>query len=275
MKERINYHVCPLCESANFTQHHVGDCSRHALFNKQLSPHIVWKKCNDCTHVFTEGYFTEEACRIIFSKTHDNQKLGFKLEESRRISARMVDKVVPHVSDGIWLDIGFGNGSLLFTAQEYGFTPVGVDLRTENVAQLKSLGIESHCEDISSLSLKNQCSVISMMDVLEHMPHPVTGLIAANRLLKKEGVLFLSMPNSENILWDLMTRQNVNPYWGEIEHYHNFSRSRLYALLKHNGFEVVGYGISERYRVCMEVVAKKITACAEISKQPVIHPSVA
>jgi hypothetical protein len=49
----------------------------------------------------------------------------------------------------------------------------------------------------------------------------------------------------------------VNPYWGEIEHYHNFSRKRLYALLQNHGFKPADYHISERYRVCMEVIAIK------------------
>jgi hypothetical protein len=47
---------------------------------------------------------------------------------------------------------------------------------------------------------------------------------------------------------------------GSIEHYHNFSRSRLYALLRETGFEPVRYGISERYRACMEVIARKARA---------------
>ena len=54
-----------------------------------------------------------------------------------------------------------------------------------------------------------------------------------------------------------MTEQNVNPYLGELEHYHNFSRTRLVSLLDVYGFDVVRYGISERYRVCMEIVAIK------------------
>ncbi|MGB8899283.1 MAG: hypothetical protein WCC90_08670 [Methylocella sp.] len=49
----------------------------------------------------------------------------------------------------------------------------------------------------------------------------------------------------------------VNPYWGEIEHYHNFSRKRPYALLEEHGFRPVEYHVTERYRVCVEVIAIK------------------
>lgn len=65
------------------------------------------------------------------------------------------------------------------------------------------------------------------------------------------------MPNSESMLWRALDQTKTNPYWGELEHYHNFSRTRLYQLLEETGFEPVIYGISERYRACMEVIARK------------------
>ena len=97
-----------------------------------------------------------------------------------------------------------------------------------------------------------------MADVLEHMPFPKAGLAAAHRLLRQGGVLFLSMPNMENMVWRLLHANKVNPYWGEIEHYHNFSRKRLYAPSARARISApVEYHVSERYRVCMEVIAIK------------------
>ena len=161
----------------------------------------------------------------------------------------------PYAAVGRWLDVGFGNGSLLFTAEEWGFTPVGLDLRKDNVAMLKSLGYEAHCAPIESLDGDGRYDVVSMADVLEHMPFPKTGLNAARRLLRPGGALFLSMPNMDSMVWRLLHANKINPYWGEIEHYHNFTRRRLCDLLDEQGFEAVAYHVSERYRVCMEVVA--------------------
>ncbi|MEI6498198.1 MAG: methyltransferase domain-containing protein [Actinomycetota bacterium] len=95
-------------------------------------------------------------------------------------------------------------------------------------------------------------------DVLEHIPYPKVALAAAHRLLERDGVLFASMPNFETVLWQVLDQNSINPYWSEIEHYHNFSRTRLYELLRETGFEPVAYGISERYRTGMEVVARKV-----------------
>jgi 2-polyprenyl-3-methyl-5-hydroxy-6-metoxy-1,4-benzoquinol methylase len=170
----------------------------------------------------------------------------------------MVEKLLPYAKDGDWLDIGFGNASLLFTAQEYGFGVVGIDLRSDNVTALAQFGIESHCVHIADFDQTGRFSVISMADVLEHMPYPNNGLKEVHRLLKPGGLLFLSMPNKDCMPWEILDAQQANPYWWEIEHYHNFGRKRLYKLLEDQGFEPVRYGISERYRVCMEVIARKL-----------------
>ncbi len=153
------------------------------------------------------------------------------------------------------LDVGCGNGSLLFTADEYGFETVGLDLRGDTVNTMKQLKFECYKEDVCSFSYERKASVVSMADVLEHTPFPKKCLIAAKSLLKKDGVLFLSMPNADAFIWKIFSLQNINPYWGEMEHYHNFGRKRLYSLLDETGFKVLRYGVSERYRMCMEVIA--------------------
>jgi len=257
MGDRMLFESCPLCGSAAITAHRTGDCSRHALYKPQLSPTIAWMRCADCGHVFTEGYFTPEAAAVVFSDVNAMQRVGGAVEQNRAVSARMIEKVLPYASEGVWLDVGFGNGSLLFTADEYGFRAVGVDLRADNVRALQNLGLEAHCCDFGELPLEGQCAVISLADVLEHMPFPKDGLASAHRLLGPRGVLFVSMPNADSIIWRLLDASGANPYWGEIEHYHNFGRARLYALLEESGFRPLKYGISERYRACMEVIAVK------------------
>ena len=83
---------------------------------------------------------------------------------------------------------------------------------------------------------------------------------AGSSCMPRSGLLpqsFLSMPNSDCHVWRRLDEQGENPFWGELEHYHNFGRRRLYQLLESQGFEPIRYGVSERYYMCMEVIAKK------------------
>ncbi|HZH52843.1 MAG TPA: class I SAM-dependent methyltransferase [Microvirga sp.] len=255
--ERIAYRSCPLCESVDIPVLVKADCSRHPLYKAPLSSVMQWHRCDTCKHVFTSGYFTPEALSIVFGGTHENQRVGHDFERQRHVSGRMVQQVARHVPDGDWLDVGFGNGSLIFTADEFGFTAVGIDLRVDNVEGLKRAGFEAHCVDMTELDMPGRFSVISMADVLEHIPFPKEALSAARRLLRPGGVLFLSMPNMGAFAWRALDSARANPYWGELEHYHNFTRDRLYLLLEEHGFTPREYGISERYRVCMEVIAMR------------------
>lgn len=267
--DRTAYDACPLCESRDFLPLRTGDGSRHRLYQQaakqagatnRLTPHMQWCVCRACGHVFTDGYFTPEAFAQITQNVNPGQIVGADFERQRPLAARMIDKVLPFASAGPWLDVGFGNGALLMTAQEYGFDAVGCDLRPAAVAALQAAGIEAHVSDIAQLNLPRPCQVISMADVLEHMPYPKTGLAAARERLADGGVLLLSMPNIDAPAWRLLDRMNANPYWGEIEHFHNFGRARLYRLLDEMGFAPLRYGISERYRMCMEVIARKIAS---------------
>jgi SAM-dependent methyltransferase len=257
-KPRIAFNGCPLCAGQNTAMLRSADCSKHPIYNPVVAPILIWKQCHDCRHVFTDGYFSADVSEVIFAKTNEAQRPGWEFEQERLVSGRMVERVARYVMGGAWLDVGFGNGSLLFTAEEWGFKVVGLDLRRSSVESLQQLGFEAHCADLTDFDESGRFNVISMADVLEHMPFPQNGLTAAHRLLCPEGVVFLSMPNYNCPAWRLLDLNNANPYWGELEHFHNFSRARLYSLLKDEGFEPVNYGISERYRVCMEVIARRV-----------------
>lgn len=256
---RIAYTTCPLCDGVDIPPFVTADCSYHPLYHPSLPSTMSWCRCGACGHVFTEGYFSEEAAAVVFAKTNPDQSVGANAELSRAVSARMLGRVARHVDAGDWLDVGFGNASLLFTAEEWGFVPVGIDLRRDNVQLLSGLGYEVYADPIEQLEQDGRFSVVSMADVLEHMPRPRQGLAAAWRLLRPGGLLLISMPNMDSMVWRLLDGAKANPYWGELEHYHNFGRRRLYALLDQHSFRPIEYGVSERHRVCMEVIARKIS----------------
>lgn len=256
--ERHVYDACPLCASQRIVHERAADCSRHPSWAPPLSPVINWSRCTACGHSFTEGYYTDAALAHVFARTQTNQAPGDNIEANRLLSAAMVEKVLAHAPPGRrWLDVGFGNGSLMFTAQEFGFEVAGLDLRPGPVETMRRFGFEARCEDLRTAIFAAPFDVLSMADVLEHTPFPPQVLAAAHRLLAPQGLLFVSMPNADAFLWKALDASAANPYWGEMEHYHNFGRARLHALLAETGFTPVAYGISQRYRCGMEVVARR------------------
>jgi 2-polyprenyl-3-methyl-5-hydroxy-6-metoxy-1,4-benzoquinol methylase len=233
------------------------------MWREPLEPVIPWVKCWNCGHVFTAGYFTDEALNVLFGNTVDQQVVGVDIEHHRNISAKMVERVVYELGlpgGRLWLDVGFGNGSLLMTAMEFGFSAFGIDLRKQNAEALVQYGIRGYHGTLQSAIndgvFTTKPSVISMADVVEHEPYPVETLYNARELIAEPGILLISMPNADAPLWHHWNATSENPYSIEIEHYHNFTRERLYSLLNQNGFRPLHYSISERYRCCMEILAE-------------------
>lgn len=203
---------------------------------------------------------------MLFKKAHAYQLAGGEMDAQRRLMAPVVERVLrslPSAQEAFkgryaWFEVGFGNGALVMTAAEFGFEVTGFDLREQACQGLRTLGY--HAEQTDFLEIRNPPHpphVISMMDVLEHMPFPVRALRHAHDLLHPRGVLCLSLPNRNCSSWRTMDWANTNPYWIELEHHHNFSRASLMAVLEQCGFVPVDYAINARYKAGMEILAKK------------------
>jgi len=255
---KIPFSACPLCGHDASSLLRSAECNRHPLYDPRLPPVLHWMQCEACAHVFTDAYFSAAGLEILLSRAHAFQQPGQDYERQRYIAARTIERVDRFPTPGdLWLDVGFGNGALLLTAEEFGFTPAGVDIRSAGVEALRARGVEAHVCDFAGFDDERRFAVISLMDVLEHMPFPGPALLKAHALLAPGGTLVVSCPAYNSPLWRDLDRMNQNPYWGEIEHYHNFSRDRLYALLRAHDFAPRRYAMSDRYRACMEIVSAR------------------
>jgi SAM-dependent methyltransferase len=259
MHARIPYDTCPLCDHDEATQIALGDASRHAMYKPSLPATMRWLECDRCHHVFVEGYFGEAALADLFSDTQPMQTPGHEVSQARGVWAKVIEDIarLRPALGGRWLDVGFGSGALLTTAAEFGYETVGLDLRRSSVERMQDFGFEAHQLGLDDYRPDVPFDVVSMADVLEHMPFPRKALARAHDLMSQDGLLFVSMPNMDAFVWKMLDRTGENPYWFEIEHLHNFGRARLYDLLREEGFVPCRYGISQRYVACMEVIARR------------------
>lgn len=261
---RLSYDACPICGQDRSTFLCEADCQGHPLWHPPLPSLLRWLLCASCGHVFTDSFYSEAGLREVLRESNPGQVAGGDPDLQRMVWSSVVERVLRALPDRSavfgatpmkWLDVGCGGGGLVLTAAEYGFAATGLDLRAEAVRAIQELGGSAIQTDLLAIAEHNRFQVISMADVLEHMPYPVGALRHAHTLLEKQGVLFISCPNRDCSSWRSMDARGVNIYWREIEHYHNFSRKSLVWLLRQCGFEPVSYAVSTRYKACMEIVA--------------------
>lgn len=256
----VAYEQCPMCDSADIPYQVEAKVSDHPLFDAALPPTMKWRACEGCGHFFTEGHYTPEGRQVVTSSMRPEEALGHEAGRRRKISGRIVARVARHMPTGEWLDVGTGNGSLLFTAAEWGYDTIGMDRRIDTVERLLKLGHKAFWNDVETLEDvegAERFSVVSLAGGLPRTPYPKRALAAAHRLLRRGGVLFLSMPNMDTIEWRILDAMGANPFWGEIEHHHNFTRARVVTLLEQQGFRVADYAVGEEDPSVMELIAIK------------------
>jgi protein O-GlcNAc transferase len=254
---RTPYKACPLCDGTDLAEVATASCSSHPLYHKPLPAVMRWVSCQSCRHVFTDGYFTRHALSILFERANESQRPGDQAEQKRGVWARTVARVAELKSAGSWLDVGFGDGSALFVAAEWGYQAHGVDVRKSVVDEMRALGFSVQQGTLATVT--DSFDIVSMFDVLEHTNFPKVELVEAHRVLNLDGLLIVSCPNMGCFAWNALDAEGANPYWGEIEHYHNFTRDRLCRLLAECGFEFVSFNVSERWRLGMEIIARKVS----------------
>ena len=260
------YPACPLCDSASETLG-FANCTPHGLWHEPLPPTIEWMRCTSCGHVHNHHYWTDAGLAEVFRNANAGQlaDASGNHESKRATWVPVVDRVVGLLgghrvvanqdSRPVWVDVGCGDGALVMTAADYGFASVGLDARAESVRRIQELGFSAMQHDFMALKFEIVVDVLSMMDVLEHIPYPREALRKAAQVLRPGGLIVLSMPDLASSSWKVMDAVKLNPYWLEIEHYHNFSRDRIVALLRESGFEVVDFTVPNRYKAQMELYA--------------------
>lgn len=263
---QMAYPACPLCDGASVTLG-FANCTPHSLWHEPLPPTIEWMRCPSCGHVHSRHYWTEAGLAEVFQNANANQlaKASDNFETKRVTWSPVVDKVVALLGGyatlarrderPLWIDVGCGDGALVMTAADYGFTTLGLDTRAETVIQIQELGFSAMQHNFMTLRFEVVPDVLSMMDVLEHIPYPREAVCKAAQVLRPGGVIVLSMPDLASSSWKAMDAAKANPYWMEIEHYHNFSRDSVIALLNDSGFNVVDFAIPSRYKAQMEIYA--------------------
>lgn len=121
------------------------------------------------------------------------------------------------------LDIGCGQGPFLELAKSKGFNPVGITLNDEDVAVCRKKGYDVFKMDQSFLDFPDEhFDVIWARHVLEHSVFPLFTLSEYNRVLKKNGLIYIEIPGNNTAC-----KHETNP-----NHYSVLHKEMWAALLE-------------------------------------------
>ena len=148
------------------------------------------------------------------------------------------------------LDIGCGDGNVTQLYKEKGEV-YGIDISQNALDSAKAKGIKTQLQDLNNLPLQfenNFFDTVVMTDVLEHIVDPFELLKEAQRILKPQGKLVITVPNFARLsnrlkmCWgDPVDILHWSKYGDAVEHLHWFTKPKITHTLKTLKFQKIKF----------------------------------
>lgn len=146
----------------------------------------------------------------------------------------------------IVLDLGCGNGQHTHKASAFVNNIIGVDYDqvsldiANKTARFKNATFkESNLEE--KLPFNNSTfDKVMLLDVLEHLRNRKQIIEEIKRVLKRNGLLFISVPNSETS-WKKQQREVGVCSFSDPDHKIEYSEKQIRDLLKNNDLDVISF----------------------------------
>ncbi len=121
------------------------------------------------------------------------------------------------------LDIGAGTGDFINICKNNGWNVTGVEpsKKANEIASTKGLVLKKELNEIEG----EQYDVITMWHVLEHIPNLETYILKLKKLLKKDGVLIVAVPNYKSF-----DANHYKQFWAAYDvprHLWHFSKTAI------------------------------------------------
>lgn len=216
MKKSENCRVC-------------GGLSSTKLFVAQGHTIVM---CTTCLTVRTANFHEPSYTRYHRDDEYASSELFFKYIFKKRFEIVTRFKSFP----GSVLDIGAATGVLLDIFKEAGWKTYGIE-PSQSAHRAEKKGHTIFNTSLEKTQIKQKFDVIIANHVLEHIENPNHFLGLAQKLLKKDGILYIDVPNFGGIR-SLLLKSDW-PYLLPTEHVNHFTHKSLSYLLDTNGFEVV------------------------------------
>ncbi len=151
---------------------------------------------------------------------------------------RFINKHIQNDINSRILELGCGNGALLFCLKEMGYKNIfGVDISQEQIEIANRNGLENILRNdiVSYLNESDEkYNVIIMMDVLEHIEKEDLLELLDNvyKHLNQEGSLIIHVPNGEGVF-------GMRIRYGDYTHTTCFTLKSIKQVLKASGYKEI------------------------------------
>jgi 2-polyprenyl-3-methyl-5-hydroxy-6-metoxy-1,4-benzoquinol methylase len=188
----------------------------------------------DLAQVYGDGYFENDASAALGYSSYSRDVTAYV-----RTFRRKVPVISRHATGPRVLDVGCAAGAFLVAMREQGYEPHGLELAPAMVRHAREeFGLsEVYQGTLDSAPFPRAWfDVITLFDVLEHVPDPVGVLQQARTFLRPGGILVLQTQDLSSWLPRL-----VGSRWHhfkQVEHIFHFNPKTIAEVLKRAGYRI-------------------------------------
>lgn len=188
--------------------------------------------CNLCAAVFIHPWLTDEELASYYPEDYGRYRPSRSLDRKRYAGLRrfvlenyygypsrnsetpsrakktiafffsfvMAREAIPYRGDGRFLDVGCGGGSYLYRLRQWGWDVYGVEPSQAGTAQARSLGLNVYHGRLKEAGFQDAFfDVVRLHHVLEHLTDGVGTMREIRRILKPEGKVYITVPNTRSL----------------------------------------------------------------------------
>jgi SAM-dependent methyltransferase len=205
-------------------------------------------QCDQCGLVFVSPRPDPNELYALYGETyfHNNESgtvgyTNYLRDEGniRKTFAGRLKHLSRYIQPGKALDVGCAAGFFLAEAQKSGWTVEGLDVSSFAVSYAsQQFGLRVRQGTFTEMDFTDTFDLVTMWDVIEHVPDPKTYIQRAASVLRSGGVFALATPDVDSLPARLTGKRWVGYKLSE-EHVYYFSATTLSRLLDEAGFDVL------------------------------------
>lgn len=192
--------MCPICDQPKFKV--IGFPRSEAKVKKILRHNYNVVKCENCGFYFINPSidFSESDWQILYDSDYFPKLTQWHYNQRRKTRESRLNGFEAYTDNKInkFLDLGCGTGEMLIDARNRKWEPYGVDITDHRIDEAKDKSFIFFRGSIFEAKFPDDhFDCIYMDSVLEHVTEPIRYLDELNRILKKNGVLYIGIPNED------------------------------------------------------------------------------
>lgn len=254
MNYKLEHIKCRVCGSGSSRIEGVrGNLEYEGAVLPENQEHIVTNvcRCVNCGFVYANPFILlDEPARSMFYDDPGQYLSSVSSQEPTKVFEQNIRIIENFAGNkGRLLDFGSGKGEFMYLARKRGWDVFGIEPSQKFRDYASNIyGLKGQLMSLEAASFApGSFDVVTMNMVLEHVDNPQAVMLRVKGLLKKRGILFIEVPNTDSLLLGLIKLyyrirgRNWSPLLSPLHypyHSYGYNRSSVKFLLEANGFKL-------------------------------------